>query len=245
MFYFSDDRVASTKTSKLPTCLTNSKYLIMVNAFRGHDLAGFTLTGKNFFGSIFRPDVDCKYYDNEPAQWCPTSLHKFVNMTGMAIPGEEWLPQQKMGEYNVLVDLLGHDHTTNGKGLIFFSDGTYGGLNELGTSPIKFQQSPFDNHWTSSIFASQDFVALDSVGLDFLRNEPTIPYPLEGCSDNYLHEAALANDPPSGTKYIPSGHQLESLGVHEHWNNVKDKQYTRNLGTGDGIELIPVHRLNK
>ena len=29
-----------------------------------------------------------------------------------------------------------------------------------------------------------------------------------------------------------------SLGVHEHWNNATDKQYTRNLGTGTGIELI-------
>jgi hypothetical protein len=31
---------------------------------------------------------------------------------------------------------------------------------------------------------------------------------------------------------------LASLGVHEHWNNATDKQYTRNLGMGDGIELI-------
>jgi hypothetical protein len=30
------------------------------------------------------------------------------------------------------------------------------------------------------------------------------------------------------------------LGVHEHWNNPQDKQYSRNLGTGDGIELIKV-----
>ena len=31
---------------------------------------------------------------------------------------------------------------------------------------------------------------------------------------------------------------MPSLGVHEHWNNPQDKQYSRNLGTGDGIELI-------
>ena len=31
---------------------------------------------------------------------------------------------------------------------------------------------------------------------------------------------------------------LASLGVHEHWNNPADRQYSRNLGTGDGIELI-------
>jgi hypothetical protein len=28
------------------------------------------------------------------------------------------------------------------------------------------------------------------------------------------------------------------LGVHEHWNSTAGKQYTRNLGTGAGIELI-------
>ena len=30
---------------------------------------------------------------------------------------------------------------------------------------------------------------------------------------------------------------LASLGVHERWNNPTDKQYSRNLGTGNGIEL--------
>jgi len=28
------------------------------------------------------------------------------------------------------------------------------------------------------------------------------------------------------------------LGVEEHWNNSTDKQYSRNLGTGTGIELV-------
>ena len=31
---------------------------------------------------------------------------------------------------------------------------------------------------------------------------------------------------------------MTSLGVHEHWNNPTDKQYSRNLGTGEGIELV-------
>jgi hypothetical protein len=26
--------------------------------------------------------------------------------------------------------------------------------------------------------------------------------------------------------------------VHEHWNNSTDKEYSRNLGTGNGIELV-------
>jgi parallel beta-helix repeat protein len=62
---------------------------------------------------------------------------------------------------------------------------------------------------------------------------------MSGAQD-YLHEAALAHNPPSGTFYDPerNGIPLSSLGVHEHWNNPVDKQYSRNLGTGDGIELF-------
>ena len=28
--------------------------------------------------------------------------------------------------------------------------------------------------------------------------------------------------------------------MHEHWNNPVEKKYTRNLGTGNGIELVMV-----
>jgi hypothetical protein len=28
--------------------------------------------------------------------------------------------------------------------------------------------------------------------------------------------------------------------VHEYWNNVTDKKYSRNLGTGNGIELVTI-----
>ena len=61
-----------------------------------------------------------------------------------------------------------------------------------------------------------------------------------GAVDNYLHEMALANQPPSKTVYDPEkdGKPLASLGVHEHWNNAADKKYSRNLGSGAGIELV-------
>lgn len=91
---------------------------------------------------------------------------------------------------------------------------------------------------------SQDPVAIDSVGADFLINEPGMTdnnsqlKDNAGC-ENYLHEAALADNPPSGTSYTDGlGNRLSSLGVHEHWNNAYDKQYSRNLGTGEGIELV-------
>jgi hypothetical protein len=114
---------------------------------------------------------------------------------------------------------------------------------------------PFNGDWPSSLFASQDPVAIDSVGYDFVNTEwpdvvryghaPNPAYDLQGGAEDYLHEAALANDPCSGTYYDPDHFakesRLESLGVHEHWNNPLDKQYSRNLGTGDGIELIRLH----
>jgi hypothetical protein len=59
--------------------------------------------------------------------------------------------------------------------------------------------------------------------------------------DNYLHEAAQAGNPPSGSFYDPArtGSRLASLGVHEHWNNATNRLYSRNLGRSEGIELIP------
>ena len=59
--------------------------------------------------------------------------------------------------------------------------------------------------------------------------------------ENYLHEAGLVSDAPSGTAYTDSqGHTVSNLGVHEHWNNSAQKQYSRNLGGSEGIELISI-----
>ena len=105
--------------------------------------------------------------------------------------------------------------------------------------PEKWESSPFDGHWTASVFASQDPVAIESVAVDFFAAEKTAKL-MVGAVDNYLHEAALAPQPPSRTHYDPqgSGAALKSLGVHEHWNNPTDRQCSRNLGIGSGIELV-------
>jgi len=149
-----------------------------------------------------------------------------------------------MGSYNALVDLMGHEHL-GGKVMLCLVDGIYSSVNQ-GSDIKKWQSAPFNNDWTSSIFASQDFVAIESVCLDFLVAEPTMVYN-KGSLDNYLHEGAQADDPPSGTFYDPEGDgtPLASLGAHEHWNNAVDKQYSRNLGTGEGIELVKVFRDSK
>jgi hypothetical protein len=132
---------------------------------------------------------------------------------------------------------MGHEHL-GGKTILYIIDGLYSARNQ-GANVIRFRS--FDDDWCSSVFLSQDPVAIDSVALDFLRNEPNCT-DVTGNPDNYLHEAALANAPPSKRFYDPEGDgtRLASLGVHEHWNNATDKQYSRNLGTGEGIELIAV-----
>ncbi|MCC6353558.1 MAG: hypothetical protein IT577_06710 [Verrucomicrobiae bacterium] len=88
------------------------------------------------------------------------------------------------------------------------------------------------------LLASQDPVAIDSVGMDFLNS--FCPRTMWSCADNYLHEMALADNPPSGTVYQPDGSRLSSQGTHEHWNNSTNRQYSRNLGTGNGIELVTI-----
>jgi hypothetical protein len=108
-----------------------------------------------------------------------------------------------------------------------------------GVPAPKWQMAPFNNNWACSLLASQDPVAIDAAGLDFLRSE--WPDLLDiAFSDQYLFEAALADNPPSKTKYDPQRNntKVESLGVMEHWNNATEKKYSRNLGKKEGIELI-------
>jgi hypothetical protein len=55
-----------------------------------------------------------------------------------------------------------------------------------------------------------------------------------GASINLLLGVVWVWNPDNSGKPIPV------LGVHEHWNNPVDKQYSRNLRTGNGIELVSI-----
>ncbi len=193
--------------------VTEAKYMINMALLRPHGMAGVTLIGKNHFGSVYFP---------KDGGWSPRALHGSVLRT------------QPMGSYNALVDLIGHRHL-GGKTMLYMLDGLY--TAEHNESNV-FKWASFDDHWASSILISQDPVAIDSVALDILRSEPRATQ-VRGNADNYLHEAAQAGKPPSGTTYNPdSGGTLTSLGAHEHWNNAAARKYSRNLGRKEGIELI-------
>jgi MYXO-CTERM domain-containing protein len=136
--------------------------------------------------------------------------------------------------YSFFVELMGSKYLGENT-LLFMIDGLYGAPG-ADASPARFASYPFSGNWPSSLMLSQDGVANESVGWDFINTEWGVPVG----SDNTLREAATANAPGSGTKYAPNGDgvQLPSLGAHEHWNNPIDKKYSRNLGTGSGIELV-------
>ena len=146
---------------------------------------------------------------------------------------------------------MGHE-ILGKKNLVYLMDALWSTDHEL-NPPTKFQIAPFNNDWTSSILASLDPVAIESVGYDLIRTEFTKErYPdsyenvvdviqMEGVGD-YLKQAADSTYWPEGIQYDPEddGTIIGSLGVHEHWNNATAKQYSRNLGTGEGIELVRI-----
>jgi hypothetical protein len=203
----------------VPVPYAEAKYLINLANLKSHTMAGVTLCGKNHYGSLNRTPPQKGYFN-------------FHNSLPRITPG--------MGHYRALVDMMGHAHI-GGKTLLYLVDGLYPGVHPIEVSPRKWASAPFNGNWASSLFASQDPVAIDSVGHDFLWTEWN-DYPRMPGAEDYLHEAALANDPPSGTFYDPnhatSTTRLQSQGAHEHWNNATERKYSRNLGRKEGIELV-------
>ena len=209
------------KQDYVPASFAEAEYLINFANLKAHTGAGVTLCAKNHYGSLIRWPAEKGYFD----------LHKggFAKQTGI---------------YRNLVDLTGHSQL-GGKTVLYLIDGLYCGIHpvDMEKGPRRWTSPPFNGDWTSSLLASQDPVAIDSVGFDFLHAEYE-DSPRKSGVDDFLHEAALADNPPSGTFYDPdhAGNvkRLASLGAHEHWNNPQDKKYSRNMGKDKGIELVAV-----
>jgi len=220
-FYWSTPAANGKRQDYIPRSFAEADYMINFAILKSHSSGGITVCGKNHYGSLLRnPDRTLRgqrydYYD----------MHS-------SLPSN----RRGMGYYRALVDLMGHPEL-GGKTVLYLIDGLFAGQN-WDSRPVKWNMEPFCGDWPSSIFVSQDPVAIDSVCCDFLQTEWK-DYPHYDGADDYLHEAALADNPPSGTFYDPNndGIGLASLGAHEHWNDSLLKQYSRNLATGDGIEL--------
>ncbi len=220
--YWSTSEADGKIQDYLPLSYAEAEYLINFACLKGHS-SGVTLCAKNHYGSLIRLPNTAGYYD----------LH-------LSLPNPGWTPGT--GYYRAHVDITGHSEL-GGKTVLYLIDGLYGGYYWEGR-PFKWNMPPFNGDWPSSLFVSQDPVAIDSVAYDFLRQEwPRITTggteglgDLQGGEEDYLHEAAIADSPDSETFYDPErdGTGLQSLGVHEHWNNHLDKYYSGN----GGIELL-------
>jgi hypothetical protein len=205
--------------------MEGADYMINIAALKAHARAGITLTTKNHFGSHSRDGAE--------------HLHP-----GLIAPENDIPERTEYGVYRVLTDIMGHEKL-GGNTVLFVVDGLWGGT-EAVEKPVKWDMAPFNGDWPNSIIASQDQVALESVCFDFLRTEfddpngPGKARPLMGAVDDHLHQAASSDNWPEGFTYDPEGDgtPIGSLGVHEHWNNSSDKQYSRNLGYDYGIELV-------
>jgi len=224
----------------LPKCYSEATYLINLAILRGHRVFGVTLNSKNHFGSIYWPERE-KYLPGDFSNLYKKGLPSEIRLHSFAL--WDYHINNKLGQPSFSPFILGHK-SLGGKELLYLVDGVYTSkLNEKGM--IKF--TTLDNDWCSSLFVSQDPVAIQSVGADILCDEPNVTDKNPSFVvhlDNFLIESAMAGNPPSGFKYDPEedGEYIkESLGVHEHWSNSKDKQYSRNLGKDEGIELIMIH----
>ena len=207
------------------TIFEEMEYMINVPTLKGHERAGITAVAKNHFGSHTRPDA--------------AHLHG-----GLVNPEGDDPYRAGYGHYRVTVDMMAHE-LTGKKNLIYLMDALWSAGMEI-AKPNKWQMPPFNNHWSSSIFISQDPVAITSVGYDFLRaeyteeNHPNLTHVQMEGTDEFLHHAADPSTWPEGIVYDPdnTGTPISSQGVHEHWNNEKDRQYSRNFGLDEGIELV-------
>ena len=224
LIFYSDNKAVMNDagSDKIYTVLEEAEYLINLPAMKGHNTAGITLCAKNHFGTQTRSSA--------------SHLHPGLNNSS----------RRGYGYYRVLVDMMGNRFTGD-RNLFYMLDALWTGSNWNGL-PVKFLMPPFENHWSSSLLISLDPVAIESVAFDFLRNEFINPahnvvYMSEPGVDDYLHQAADSLNWPAGIVYAPNGDGKPipgSLGVHEHWNNPVDKQYSGNLGKGEGIELVKI-----
>jgi hypothetical protein len=231
LIFYSD----KTDSDKLYDIIEKADYMINVANLKPHGRAGMSLTAKNHFGSHARNSA----FHLHRSLISPISLGNPTNAG--------------YRKYRAMVDLMGSRYLGQNT-MLYVVDGLYGGGSNETRVPVKYFMPPFNNDWCNSIFISQDQVALESVCYDFLRTEWNGTYkhnpanneyesiPNVNGVDDHLHQAADAANWPAGIIYDPdnSGKPLASLGVHEHWNNAGKKQYSRNLGLPNGIELISI-----
>lgn len=223
-------------SDKVPQTFVDAAYMINVPVFKKHHRAGISIACKNHFGTL--------------GAFTGGAAHLHPSLPATEGGGE--VNNGSYGVYRCFVDFMGHEQL-GGKTLLILVDGLWSSVN-WGHPAVKWAMTPFNNDWPNSLFLSQDQVAVESVCFDFLYKEFDEDHPTEGApatdskgpfphfagTDDYLHQAADSRNWPAGLTYDPNNDGVPmpaSIGTHEHWNNDKDKKYSRNLGLKTGIEL--------
>ena len=206
--YYPEQIVYSQENGKmargLAKCIVDADYLINSALLKTHSGPGVTLTGKNWYGAT---DINLLWRQNAHNNVSQDKRH--------GKPG-----------YKTFVDFMAHKHLGQ-KTLLFLIDGTYGSRDVNGAPNPKWMKEPFNGDWACSIILSQDELACDAVAMDIIIGEWPEFGSLNYC-DEYLREAASIPNAPSGTVYKQDGKPLERpLGLFEHWNNAKERKYTK------------------
>ncbi len=206
--YYPEQIVYSVDNGKmargLAKCIVDADYLINSALLKTHSGPGVTLTSKNWYGAT---DINLLWRQN---------AHNNISQDKRnGRPG-----------YKTFVDFIAHKDLGQ-KTLLFLIDGTYGSRDVNGAPAPKWMKEPFNREWACSIIASQDELACDAVAMDILIGEWPEFGSLNYC-DEYLREAAMIPHAPSGTVYKQEGKPLDKpLGLFEHWNNQKERKYTK------------------
>ncbi len=221
--------------SRLPQSYMEAAYMINIPTMKSHSSAGISLTAKNHQGSVLASNQSANSQSASHLHYCfPDANHT------------------AMKQYRHLVDYMGHEKL-GGNTVLFIVDAIWSGTDWNGAVE-KWGMQPFNNDFTSSLFLSQDGVAVESVCYDFLLAEYSsfthynafkakCDCPLWPAAQDYILQAASPEYRPKNIQYDPEGDgtSIGSLGVHEHWNDSNSKQYSDNLtGISGGIHLVSV-----
>jgi hypothetical protein len=157
-FDWSTSAAAGKRQDYVPQPFAEATYLINFPVLKGHS-CGVTICAKNHYGSLLRcPDGLLR--DSGTLDYY--SMHDTLADMGN-------LPD--LGHYRALVDLMGHP-ALGGKTLLYLVDALFCGY-YWDSHPYPWKMPPFgdgvNGDWPSSLFASLDPVAIDSVGYDFLN----------------------------------------------------------------------------
>jgi len=228
---FSDKKIKS----RLPADYMDADYMINIPCLKSHGSAGISVAAKNHQGSVLASDQSANSQSAGHLHYCfPDKDHNAMN------------------QFRHLVDYMGHEKL-GGNTMLYIVDAIWSGTDWNGAVE-KWGMKPFNNDFTSSLFLSQDGVAIESVTYDFLYAEylsfphynafkAKADYPVWPAAQDYIHQAASSAYWPKSIQYDPEGDgtSIGSLGVTEHWNNSDSKQYSNNLtGISGGIHLVSV-----